>query len=93
MRVDRKTVQSDIRFEAERRADEIEHRRATELARHLARLNDLYFRARALAGKPGVGGLAAAAKALEQYAKVLGLEKSSALDPLADALVKILDAD
>jgi transposase len=89
--VDRKTIQSDLAHEARRRADEIEQRRDTEQATHLAKLDHVFQRGLELATKPGAGGLAAAAKSLELRARVLGLEKAPKADPATDALIAAMN--
>ena len=72
LKIDKKTVARDI--EAEK-------------AMHLARLDDLYKRSLNLAGLAGVGGLAAAGKALEMRARILGLDAPTKVDAgLADLL-------
>lgn len=93
LRVDRKTVQSDVRFEAERRAEEIEQRRATEQAMQVTRLDHLFRRGMELAKTPGAGGLSAAAKSLEMRARLLGLDRVDKKDDVMDKLLQALDGN
>jgi hypothetical protein len=91
LKVNKKTVSRDIEEEAQRRADEIEHRRDVEQAMHLARIDHLYRRGLDLAGTPGAGGLAAAGKALEMRARMLGLEKAPPVDDFREQLLRAME--
>lgn len=86
------TVTKDERAELELRASEIEDRRATEKAAHLAIIDDLYLQSMKRKGTPGTGALGAAAKAVEMRAKILGLDAPTKVDVGLQKLVDALNA-
>lgn len=91
LKIDKKTVASDIKAEAKRRAGEIAERRETEQAMHLARVDGFYFRSMELAMVAGSGALGAAGKALEMRAKILGLDAPTKVELGLQTLLDALD--
>lgn len=89
--ISQETVISDERCELERRSAEIEERRETEKAAHLALIDNLYRESMASKGLPGTGALGAAAKAIEMRAKILGLDAPTKIDHGLQELVNALD--
>ena len=91
LKIDPGTVITDLRAEEQLRADETAEQRETMLARQLAVVDDLYRKSMAKAGKPGTGALAAAAKALEMRARLLGLDAPTKVDVGLDKLLEALE--
>jgi len=86
-KIDPKTVLSDLKQEAARRAEERAATREQDIEIHLALIDDLREQALAAKGIPGTGAFGAASKAIEMRGKILGLEAPLKVDAgLADVL-------
>lgn len=85
------TVMAYEKAEQVRRVDEIASQREEQQANHLALIDDLHRSAMALRSVPGTGSLAAAAKAIEMRAKILGLDAPTRIDIGVQRLVEAFE--
>lgn len=85
------TVVSDIRYEAQLRAEERSELREADLAVQLAMTERVYQKSMDLADRPGVGALPTAAKAAEMRSKLLGLDAPVKVDLGVEKLIDALN--
>ena len=89
--ISQETVISDIRAEAQLRADERAQLREADMAIQVELTERLLDDSMRLADKPGTGALGAAAKAIEMRSKLLGLDAPTKIDAGLDAIMDALN--